>query len=63
MARVRLNEVLKQKKITKYAFAKLIGAETSNVAKYFKPDYDPKLSTIAKWAKALNVSVKDLIQD
>ncbi|WP_413942703.1 helix-turn-helix domain-containing protein [Bdellovibrio sp. HCB-162] len=63
MAKVRLAQVLKQKKVTKYAFAKMIGAETSNVAKYFKPDYDPKLSTVAKWAKALNVSVKDLIED
>ena len=63
MAKVSLAKVLKQKKITKYRFAKLIGVETSNVAKYFRPGYDPRLSTLEKWATALKVSVKDLIED
>jgi transcriptional regulator with XRE-family HTH domain len=63
VAKVCLGKVLKEKKITKYRFAKLLGAESSNVARYFKPGYDPRLSTIEKWAKALKVSIKDLIED
>jgi transcriptional regulator with XRE-family HTH domain len=63
VAKVSLAKVLKQKKMTKYRFAKLIGVETSNVAKYFKPGYDPRLSTLEKWAEALKISVKDLIED
>jgi len=58
-----LAKILKQKKITKYRFAKLVAVEYSNAVKYFKPGYDPRLSTLERWAKALNVSVKDLIED
>jgi len=63
MARTCLGKVLKEKKITKYRFAKLIGTEYSNTVRYFKPQYDPRLSTLEKWSKALHVSVKDLIED
>lgn len=63
VARTCLAKVLKEKKITKYRFAKLIGAEYSNIVRYFKPEYDPRLSTLEKWSKALDVSVKDLIED
>ncbi len=63
MARVVLTKVLKEKKMTKYRFAKLIGVEYSNVVRYFKADYNPRLSTLESWSKALNVSVKDLIED
>lgn len=63
MAKVALEKVLKKKKLTKYAFAKLVGVPSSNTAKYFKSGYDPRLSTIERWAKALDVSVKDLIED
>lgn len=63
MAKVALLKVLKKKNLTKYAFAKLLGVPTSNTARYFKADYDPRLTTLEKWAKALDVSVKDLIED
>ena len=63
MARVCLSKVLKEKKMTKYRFAKLIGVEYSNVVRYFKIDYNPRLSTLEKWAEVLKVSVKDLIED
>lgn len=49
--------------MTKYRFAKLIGVEYSNVVRYFKIDYNPRLSTLEKWAEVLKVSVKDLIED
>ena len=63
MAKVILEKVLKKKKMTKYAFAKALGLETSNVSRYFKADYDPRLSTLERWAKALDVSVKDFLED
>ena len=63
MARVCLSNVLKEKKMTKYRFAKLIGVEYSNVVRYFKIDYNPRLSTLEKWAEVLKVSVNDLIED
>jgi transcriptional regulator with XRE-family HTH domain len=63
VARICLNKVLEKKKITKYAFAKMLGKPTSGVTPYFKPGYNPRLSTIELWAKKLNVSVKDLIED
>ncbi len=63
MARTCLAKVLKEKKISKYRFAQLIKVPSSNVARYFKAGYDPRLSTIEKWANALDVSVKDLVED
>lgn len=63
MAKVRLVKILKEKNITKYRFAKMLGVEYSNLVRYFKPNYDPRLSTLEKWANVLDVSVKDLIED
>lgn len=63
MAKIVLSKILKEKKITKYRFAKMLKMESSNLTKVFKIGYDPKLSTLEKWAKALNVSVIDLIED
>jgi len=63
VARIRLAKILKEKDLTKYRFAKLVGMTSSNLPKIFKPGYDPKLSTLEKWAKALDVSVNDLIED
>lgn len=61
--KIRLEKVLKEKGITKYRFAKMLGKSTSNVAVYFRKDYRPNLSTLEQWANVLNCSVKDLIED
>ena len=63
MAKLCLTKVLKEKKVTKYRFAKLIRSDYANIVRFFRADADPKLSTLGKWAKALDVSVKDLIED
>jgi transcriptional regulator with XRE-family HTH domain len=63
VAKTCLAKVLKRKKMTKYRFAKLIGVEYSNIVRFFRPNYDPRLSTLTRWAKALNVSIKDLVED
>ena len=63
MAKVVLAKVLKEKKMTKYRFAKMLGSEYSGIVRYFKADFNPRLSTLEKWAQVLDVSVKDLIED
>lgn len=63
MAKVVLNKVLKKKNMTRYRFAKLLGKEYSGIVRYFKPGYNPRLTTLEEWSKVLDVSVKDLIED
>lgn len=63
VAKVVLAKILKEKKITKYRFAKMLGSEYSNIVRYFKPDFNPRFSTLVKWSEVLDVSVKDLIED
>jgi len=63
MAKVCLKAVLDKKGLTKYRFAKLIGEPYSNTVRFYKSGYDPRLTTLAKWAKALKISIKDLVDD
>jgi DNA-binding XRE family transcriptional regulator len=63
MAKLLLEKVLKRKKVTKYGFAKLLAVPTPSVFRYFRPDYDPKLSTLEKWAKVLEVKIRDLYEE
>jgi len=63
MAKVVLGEVLKKKRLSKRQFAKNLKIEYSSVFRYFRDGYDPKFSTLEKWAKALHVRVKDLIDE
>ncbi len=58
-----LNEVLEKKKISKRQFAKMLKIEYANVFRFFRDEYDPKISTLQKWAKALGVKVRDLIKE
>lgn len=61
--RLRLTEVLNEKGITKYKFAKLLSKSTSNVSVYFRKGYKPNLATLEKWAEVLDCSVKELIDE
>jgi DNA-binding XRE family transcriptional regulator len=63
MAKLVLDRVLKRKKITKYRFAQLLGVATPSVFRFFRPNYDPKLSTLQKWADVLEVKVRDLYME
>lgn len=63
MAKLVIEQVLKKKKITKYRFAQLLGLPTPSVFRFFRPNYDPKLSTLEKWADVLDVKIKDLYID
>jgi site-specific DNA-adenine methylase len=60
MAELLLAEVLKKKKVSKRKFAKMIKTHYREIFRYCEPGYDPKLSTLEKWAKALNVRIRDL---
>lgn len=60
MATLILAKVLKKKRISKRQFAKRLGREYHTVFRYFKEGYDPKLSTLAEWAKALGVRISEL---
>lgn len=58
-----LDRVLKKKGLSKRQFAKRLNTEYNNVFRYFRSGYDPKLSTLEKWAKALGVKIKDLFKE
>lgn len=63
MARHRLAEVLKKKKVSKRQLAIRLDVDYANVFKYFRVGHDPKLSTLTAWAKALRCKVRDLIEE
>ena len=63
MAKLVLAEVLKKKGLLKRKFAKRLGKDYPGVFRYFREGYDPKLSTLEDWAKALNCRVRDLVEE
>jgi len=63
MPKLRLKEMLTKRKMTRYRFAQLLGVDYKNSARYFRPDYDPKLSSLAAWARVLKCRVRDLIRE
>jgi hypothetical protein len=63
VAKLKLDIILQKKKISKYKFAQLLGVPTASVFRYFKPAYDPKLSSLEKWAKVLGIKIRDLFEE
>lgn len=63
MAKLILAEVLKKRGLSKRQFAKRLGKDYPAVFRYFRDGYDPKLSTLEDWAKALNCRVRDLVEE
>lgn len=61
MAWLNLAKVLDEKKCSGSELARRLGVTYTTVAKYFKKDYDPKFSTILRWAEALECEIEDLI--
>jgi transcriptional regulator with XRE-family HTH domain len=51
------------KKIGLLDFARRTQSSQTQVARWLKEDYDPKLSVLDKWAKALGVKIRDLYKD
>ena len=63
MVKLRLEAILKEKKISKRGFAKMLGIDYANVFRYFRKDYDPKLSMLEQWAKILGVRISELYKE
>ncbi len=63
MAKLILADVLKKKKMSKRQFSLKLGMIYSNVFRMFRPDYDPKFSTLVQIAKTLDVKIKDLYEE
>lgn len=59
--KMTLDDVLKEKGITGYQFAKkYLNAQPNALTPIRKEGYDVKLSTLLKWAKILNCDVNEL---
>lgn len=63
MAKLILKAMLKKRKISQYRLAILLKMDGKNVARLFRPDYDPKLSTLNRLAKVLKCKVRDLLKE
>ena len=63
VAKIILKKVLEQKKLSKRAFALKLGIDVGNVFRFFRPNYDPRFSMLERWAKALNMKVRDLLEE
>jgi len=61
--KLKLGNILEKRKLSKYRFAQMLGVPPSSVLRYFKPNYDPQLSTLERWAKVLEIKVKDLLDE
>jgi DNA-binding Xre family transcriptional regulator len=59
----KLESIVQKKKISKYRLAQLLGVPTSTVFRYFKPGFDPKVSTLERLAKVLELKVRDLLDE
>lgn len=63
MAKLVLETILKKKNLSKRQFAKLLHMDYPSVFRFFRPGYDPKFSTLEKWARVLGVKIRDLYED
>ena len=63
MAKLRLSEALLEKKVSKREFARRLNVDSATVFRYFRRGYNPTFETLAKFAKALNCKIADLIEE
>ena len=55
--------MLEKKGLSKRQFAKLLGVSYPAVFRYFRDGYDPKLSTLRRWAKVIECKIRDLYEE
>lgn len=60
MVKLRLEAILEEKGISKRGFAKMLGIDYANVFRFFRKEYDPKLSTLEEWGRILEVKIAEL---
>ena len=58
-----MEKILEKKGVSKRQFSKLLEEDESNVYRYFRDGYDPKLSTLKKWASKLRMKVSELVKE
>lgn len=63
MARSLINEMRIKRKVSQYRLAKELGVHYANIKRVLAPDYDPKLSVLARCAKALRCKIRDLYRE
>lgn len=63
MIELKLDEALKARGLSRRQFAKKIGVRYNNITRLFKPGYDPKLSSLEKYARVLGCKIRDLFKD
>lgn len=63
MPKVLLPEMMAKRKMSKYRLALLTKKPYKHINRWFEPDYDPKLSVLALWAKALKCRIRDLYRE
>ena len=63
MAKLRLKEILKERGLAMEKFSRMADISGNTVLNMCNnPTYDPKLSMLNKLAKALSISVEDLLE-
>lgn len=63
MPRLKLQTMLEKKGLSKRQFAKLLGVSYPAVFRYFREGYDPKLSTLKRWARVIECKIRDLYEE
>ena len=63
MAKLRIEEVLNKKKLSKRKFYQMLKTDSGTGSRYFRPDFNPTFLTLEKIAKVLGVRIRDLIKE
>lgn len=63
MAKLALLRVLKRKRISKREFARRAGLQYENLPRLFRKGHNPTLESLNRYAKALGVKVRDLLDE
>lgn len=60
MYQKKLAEILEKKNISMYKVSKLTGVSTATLHRIMKKNHEPKISTVIKITKALNIKIEEL---
>jgi transcriptional regulator with XRE-family HTH domain len=63
MARLALKEILAEREISHRKFAEMVKMDRNVLLKYLREGANPTMQTLARFAKALNVSICKLIKE
>lgn len=63
MAKVDLTRALKKAKLSKRQFSFRLGIDPKNSPRMFRKEFDPRISDLTKYAKAIGCRVRDLIKE